>query len=118
MYDFGKKKNLEMYGQAKPPFYNLSEISLPVHTFYTAKDPLATPEVSVYANIYPYSSVILFQSLQPLQEQLGSQDKSIQLVPPKSSGVKFAHLDFLYARDVETYFYDPFFKLLKEKFSS
>lgn len=47
MYDFGEFKNEEVYGQSVPPFYNLSEITLPVHIFHTAEDPLVTPEVGV-----------------------------------------------------------------------
>lgn len=36
-----EKKNIEHYGQSKPPLYDLSKIRLPVHIFVGELDKLA-----------------------------------------------------------------------------
>lgn len=46
MYDYNKEGNLKHYGQEKPPFYNLSEITLPTHIFVSDGDFPCRPEVS------------------------------------------------------------------------
>jgi len=43
MYDFGTDGNMEHYGQASPPLYDLSNIELPVHLFVGGADALADP---------------------------------------------------------------------------
>lgn len=40
-YDFGEKKNLEVYGTKEPPVYNLANIDFPVHLFVGEYDKLA-----------------------------------------------------------------------------
>lgn len=44
-YDYGHVKNLEMYGNKKPPLYNLTNIQAPIALFVGAYDFLAHREV-------------------------------------------------------------------------
>ena len=46
-YDFGKKKNIEIYGQEEPPEYNISMITAPVATYWSDNDWLGDPVVSL-----------------------------------------------------------------------
>ncbi|XP_063913078.1 lipase 1-like [Zophobas morio] len=41
-YDFGRKKNEEVYGSSTPPSYNLSLVSTKCHLFYSRDDLLVT----------------------------------------------------------------------------
>jgi len=43
-FDHGKATNLEIYNSEKPPKYDLSAISVPVHVFIGSADWLSTPE--------------------------------------------------------------------------
>lgn len=43
-FDYGKKKNQAIYGQDKPPVYNLSAITFPVHLYVGKYDRLADVE--------------------------------------------------------------------------
>jgi pimeloyl-ACP methyl ester carboxylesterase len=43
MYDYGKKKNIEIYGTNSPPNYDLSRITEPVYMFVGESDHLASP---------------------------------------------------------------------------
>lgn len=45
-FDYGKEENIVRYGTEKPPAYNISEITLPVHIFYGDKDVISTPKVT------------------------------------------------------------------------
>jgi lysosomal acid lipase/cholesteryl ester hydrolase len=44
-FDFGEKKNMEEYGQATPPKYNLSLVTSPVALYYSDNDRLAPVKV-------------------------------------------------------------------------
>jgi hypothetical protein len=44
-FDFGKKKNLEVYNQTMAPDYKLSVIHTPVATYWSLNDLLSDPEV-------------------------------------------------------------------------
>lgn len=44
-YDHGKVKNQEIYGQDKPPEYNISALTVPVATYWSQNDWLAQPMV-------------------------------------------------------------------------
>ena len=46
-YDWGEKKNLEIYGQKDPPEYDLSLITAPVALYWSDNDWLAEPVVRV-----------------------------------------------------------------------
>ena len=46
-FDYGTKKNMEVYGQPNPPEYpieNLKQITIPKYLFYSPSDPLADIE--------------------------------------------------------------------------
>ncbi|XP_044739787.1 uncharacterized protein LOC123301120 [Chrysoperla carnea] len=75
-YDFGMLKNRKIYGQNKPPAYNLSNINAPVYLMYGDKDTLSTPEdVKILHNLLPSSTLF------------------------RVDYAKFRHSDFLYAKD-------------------
>ncbi len=40
-YDWGAKKNMQIYGTKEPPIYNLTKIEFPVHLFVGEYDRLA-----------------------------------------------------------------------------
>lgn len=40
MFDYGQKKNMAVYGQKIPPFYDLSKITFPVHLYVGKYDKL------------------------------------------------------------------------------
>jgi hypothetical protein len=44
-FDFGEKKNMEKYGQATPPQYNLSLVMSPVALYYSDNDKLSPVHV-------------------------------------------------------------------------
>jgi hypothetical protein len=44
-FDFGEKKNMEKYGQATPPNYNLSLVTSPVALYYGENDKLVPVQV-------------------------------------------------------------------------
>ena len=46
MYDFGKHKNIEVYGQDTPPEYDIEKVTAPVVTYWGDNDWLAAPDVS------------------------------------------------------------------------
>jgi len=48
-YDFGKTKNMEIYGQERPPAYDISKITAPVAVYWGENDWLAVKSVSVVA---------------------------------------------------------------------
>ncbi|KPJ09860.1 Lipase 1 [Papilio machaon] len=43
-FDYGKSKNLELYGSVRPPEYNLSAVTLPVTVLYGESDHLVDTE--------------------------------------------------------------------------
>lgn len=43
-FDYGKSENLAMYGAAKPPEYNLSNIRIKLQVIYGTNDYVARPE--------------------------------------------------------------------------
>ncbi|XP_044763870.1 lipase member K-like [Coccinella septempunctata] len=43
-WDFGKKKNMEIYGQIEPPDYPVEKIEVPVAIYYSSSDIMAFPE--------------------------------------------------------------------------
>ncbi|XP_065074235.1 lipase 1-like [Ochlerotatus camptorhynchus] len=90
-YDHGKIKNLAVYGTARPPVYNVSEISAPIVLYYGANDFLAEPADvlrlgGMIRNLHAYRQVELNT---------------------------FNHLDFLIAKDVKGLVYDDVIKRLQ-----
>jgi lysosomal acid lipase/cholesteryl ester hydrolase len=45
-FDYGRKKNLKMYGQSKPPPYELGKVNIPTALFHSTGDKLCTKIVS------------------------------------------------------------------------
>ena len=45
-FDFGKKKNEEVYGTPDPPVYDVKKVTAPVVTYWGDNDWLAQPPVS------------------------------------------------------------------------
>lgn len=46
-YDYGRLSNTKLYGNERPPHYNLTNIRAPVHIYYGYGDNFATVEVRV-----------------------------------------------------------------------
>ena len=46
-YDFGKEKNIEIYGQEDPPEYDVTKITAPVALYWADNDWLAEPVVYI-----------------------------------------------------------------------
>lgn len=46
-YDYGEKKNFDIYNSSEPPIYNLSKINIPIVFFYSDNDWLASPVVII-----------------------------------------------------------------------
>ncbi|KAJ1524458.1 hypothetical protein ONE63_010955 [Megalurothrips usitatus] len=59
-YDHGRKRNLEVYGTAEPPVYNLTAVDTPVFMYLAHNDILCAPGVSL-----PRSRRATFRSLSP-----------------------------------------------------
>jgi len=83
MYDYGKKKNLEIYGTQTPPNYDLSKITEPVYMFVGQSDHLASPaDTATLRSKLTGSSKVVYN-----RYQLG-------------------HGSFLWGKDVQTYVND------------
>eukprot|EP01017_Pseudomicrothorax_dubius_P037301 TRINITY_DN5455_c0_g2_i2.p1 TRINITY_DN5455_c0_g2~~TRINITY_DN5455_c0_g2_i2.p1 ORF type:complete len:437 (+),score=81.70 TRINITY_DN5455_c0_g2_i2:70-1311(+) len=53
-FDYGRAKNIEIYGQATPPMYKLTRIKQRIYLFVGKKDPLAdTQDAKVLAELLP-----------------------------------------------------------------
>ena len=54
-YDYGKKKNLMVYGSAEPPIYDVEKIKVPTLVMYAANDKLTVVEVTcnTHSNLSP-----------------------------------------------------------------
>jgi len=48
-FDFGEKKNMDRYGQATPPKYNLSLVTSPVALYYSDNDKLSPVQVRQFS---------------------------------------------------------------------
>jgi hypothetical protein len=46
-YDYGRSKNIKMYGQSTPPLYDFSKIQVPIALFHSRDDLLVSPQVSL-----------------------------------------------------------------------
>ncbi|KAF6201551.1 hypothetical protein GE061_003942 [Apolygus lucorum] len=45
-YDYGKRKNMEVYGSSSPPNYNFNNTKAPVFLFYGTTDKMVTPDAA------------------------------------------------------------------------
>ncbi|KAJ3639987.1 hypothetical protein Zmor_003313 [Zophobas morio] len=91
-YDHGSEKNLEIYGSARPPVYDLSKISTPVAAYYGKNDVLVN-----------YTDVQIFISDLPTVA-------NDYLVPFDL----FNHFDFMYATDVVDLLYVELIKVMQQ----
>ncbi|KAF2888591.1 hypothetical protein ILUMI_17582 [Ignelater luminosus] len=89
-YDYGEKINLEIYGQASPPEYELNKITAPVAFYYGSEDYFC-----VQGNIDQTAS-----KLPNLVER-----KCIE---------GFSHTDVLWGIDVVKSVFDPMIELMKK----
>lgn len=90
-FDHGKAENIERYGQAQPPNYNLQNARAPVAAYYAESDWQSVPKdvrklISELPNVvYDY------------------------LIPHKA----FNHGDFAYGKDARRLVYDEVLKMIK-----
>ncbi|XP_012135889.2 lipase 3 [Megachile rotundata] len=89
-YDHGLIRNLRQYGSILPPQYDLSKVTMPVHIHYSTNDALVDHK----------DSIKLYKMLPNAQK----------LLVPNSL---FAHLDFVWGKDVDTLLYNKIFSLMQ-----
>lgn len=79
-----------MYGTSRPKTYDLSDVTIPVHIFYSETD-----------------AVINSKDVEWLATQLGNV-QSLDVVP------EFSHVDFLWAANADEVLYDDVLSLLPD----
>lgn len=84
------KANQNVYGQSKPPAYNLTQITAPINLFYSMSDNTAT-----------FENVIQLKSKLP--------NVKLSYVIPMND---FGHVDFTYSRYVKQVLNDPLINLI------
>jgi len=90
-YDYGSEaENLEAYGQAEPPKYDLSRVTCPTVIYYGENDLLCRPETVV---------------------QLAAELPNVRGCHRVDCD-KFSHTDFLYAKDIDSLLYNQVVQLL------
>lgn len=52
MFNYGKEKNLQIYGQESPPSYNMSNIAVPVGLVLAQNDFLSATKVGVNGIVF------------------------------------------------------------------
>ncbi|XP_068898904.1 lipase 1-like [Tenebrio molitor] len=98
-YDYGLTKNNRVYGQRKPPTYDLSKIDIPVRLFYGKSD-------SLYKQ----------KNVDRLFDEIGSDNKEKYSTPSDVSGEDFDHIDFMYSKNMEENLYKKLFEVLDSDF--
>lgn len=70
MFDYGLSRNLRLYGQKKPPPYNLKNIAAPVALFYGKGDAIVAEEVWYVSKLkrLPWSDRLKSYSIQTFRE--------------------------------------------------
>ncbi|KAF2885968.1 hypothetical protein ILUMI_20205 [Ignelater luminosus] len=89
MFDYGKEKNLEIYGQTTPPEYDLSKITAPVAMYYGSKDPACAKE----------------------DVDKAASEISNLVINKRIEG--FSHIDVLWGIDVVPLLYNDIIELMK-----
>ncbi|KAJ2951737.1 hypothetical protein O0L34_g13902 [Tuta absoluta] len=92
-YDHGRAQNMAIYGSELPPDYPVGKISAPVALFYTKKNDWS----SIYEDV-----LIIKEKLPNLAD--------FYEVPHPS----WAHMDYLWAKDVKKLAYDRLLELFKK----
>ncbi|XP_039305526.1 lipase 3 [Solenopsis invicta] len=91
-YDYGLR-NKEVHGSLTPPEYKLNKITAPMHVYYSENDWLAN-----------------IKDVEKLTSEV-SNLASKTLIADK----KFNHLDFVWAKNVKKYLYDPMLNQMDKK---
>ncbi|KPJ07150.1 Lipase 3 [Papilio machaon] len=89
-YDHGLLRNMIVYGNMRPPKYNLGNVKIPTFLHYSYNDPL-----SQVKDVYR------------LHEELGHGIKMLLPLPT------FSHLDYMWGIDAKTVLYDRVINLMK-----
>jgi len=89
-YDYGPEENIQKYGQPHPKSYDVKKVTTPIVIFYGENDLLCRPEA-------------VMQLANELPNVVGCH---------KVSCDKFAHTDFLYAKDVDSLVYNSVIDIL------
>lgn len=117
-FDFGKRRNLKMYGSVQPPDYDLAKVTAKVALFYGPNDWLADPSVSLPHKVdqiqyFTYVSKLrhcaLLQDVLELAAKLPNNALTYRV-----KSVTFNHLDFLYAIDINKLLYNDLLQYLKK----
>lgn len=90
-YDYGKQKNLEIYGTETPPNYNLTNVVVPIAYYYGKADSICVLEDQI-------NSVKLFPNI-----------VDDYLLPYE----KFTHMDMIVGNDAPKLAYERALKLMK-----
>ncbi|XP_014277911.3 lipase 1 isoform X1 [Halyomorpha halys] len=91
MFDYGKTSNLAIYGNEKPPHYNLSLFTAPTALFWSYNDPFITPET---------------------MKKLASRLRHLLISKPVPDP-HFSHLDMYLGKNAHILLYPDILKLLK-----
>ncbi|XP_066246061.1 lipase 3-like [Euwallacea similis] len=90
-YDFGQKKNMEVYGQPLPGEYNLSATTVPTAFFVGSNDGFIG-KLDVESSIRRLPNTIFYEEVQ---------------------FDKFNHLDFIFAHNASELVYEPTYQLIR-----
>ncbi|RZB39374.1 lipase 1 [Asbolus verrucosus] len=91
-YDFGREKNMEIYGAEKPPAYDLTKITAPVAVYYGKNDGLVN-----YMDVKTVISML-------------SNVANDYLIPHEA----FNHIDFITATDVVDLLYVEMIQVMQK----
>jgi len=91
-YDFGNRKNKQVYGQKSPPDFEISEITAPIYLMWGQNDWLGDP--TDVAHLAPQLPNVIENFEVPYAE--------------------WNHMDFLYGIDAHTYVYDYILQWLQD----
>lgn len=84
-YDWGKKRNMEIYGNATPPAFDLSKITVPTALFVGSKDLLGDPrDAAALAKALPNATVVYnkeFQDFSHITWLVGKEEAIGQWFP-------------------------------------
>jgi lysosomal acid lipase/cholesteryl ester hydrolase len=95
-FDFGRSKNLRVYGTTKPPEYDLQKSTFPVGIFYGENDACIPPMVCFKYFLF-YSSRLIYLSFQDIQI-LAKKLPNVQVLH-RVNWPNFNHVGFIFAKD-------------------
>ncbi|XP_063925654.1 lipase member J-like [Zophobas morio] len=101
-FDYGVAKNIEIYGQDKPPLYNLRNVKVPTFICYGKKD--------VY---------ISERTMMRIFNELGSERKAVYKIPINDENERhqFSHVDFLFAANLTELLYKDLREIIENELS-